>query len=622
MNPRFVTPALLALAACTPDDNAIPLHFDGPAAAAVLPGLTGPFDEPVGYIANARGGWIVPLDLKHGRFLTDDPTASFLRASYLPTGAARLLSDVVVVSDATRVTAWALDAASGRVLRVPHVTGLDAAGNPVEPEPTAGEPVFVDADGSGDAPTLDAIEVRAGYTTSEDWSVEHDGSRWWVKGSASGGQGMEPVVGERWHSDAGELAFVLSGSATAGDRFELRTDSGLAEIVPGARPLGLVAVGGRGVVSTAAGWLEVYDGLDGTSLGAIFLGEGAQPGRMAAAADGRVFVADGSSAAAYVVSGLDADVASAAARTIATAGPIVDVAHQVGEGIDGAPFDRLFVAPLGAQRVDVYDLAADVWVDPNPVTPAIEGVVLGGPITGLAASTGEVRLAQMDSNGAYPLVPTVVVSTGDGYVFQLDASTGCAVVDERGPHAPNPSVDGNVDYADFDDVGVGSDASLVIDEDSGEQVVVSPCGGVVRGETWTVTYDATSLDWEVEGSLSSVQTARARSDERYLSDDGAVSFLVASGPRPATDGDRFTFTTSSGLLSVRCADNDGDGACGQGDSAFEGPARAATFFTENGPTGGGWDPYDRREYALLPVASGDVVARVRLDVGDADVRWQ
>jgi len=152
--------------------------------------------------------------------------------------------------------------------------------------------------------------------------------------------------------------------------------------------------------------------------------------------------------------------------------------------------------------------------------------------------------------------------------------------------------------------------------------VASPCGGVALGESWTVTYQGATLDWSVEGTLSGLQAARARSDERYLSDDGAISFVIASGARPATDGDSFTFTIDRGLSVVRCSDVDGDSACGTNDTAWDFPGRPATFETLNGPVGGGWDAVDRRQYGLLPVTLSDLVARVRLEAGDADVRWQ
>ncbi len=615
--------ALLALLACS-DTATIPLHFDGPVAAAVLTSADGPFVEPVGYVANRLSGVITPLDLKHGRLLTDDPTASFLRAAAIPTGSGRLLSDVAVVGGGDVVMVWAIDQQNAQILHVPHVTGLGADGAPAEPEAAVGEVRFVDVDGSGDAPTLSDVEVRTGFTTTEDWSIEHDGARWWAKGARSGVQSAAPVSGEAWASDARELSFVLEGTATKGDRFELRTESGLREItLEGARPLGLLALDGRVYVTGDHGVVTVFDGITGAAIGAVGLPEGAQPGRLTGAPDGRVFATDGASAVVWILSfDLDPDPTTVAVEALPVAAPLVDLAWVGGEDAAGVPFDHLFVAPIGAGRVDVWDLAGAAWVDPNPLSPEVEGVALGSPITGLAASRGPVTLPHADAYGAYPRVPTVAVATGDGYLFQLEGPTGCAVRDARGPHAPNPLYDGQVEYAGLVDLGAESDESLLPDEVTGEQVVTSPCGGVALGESWTLTYQGATLDWSVEGTLSGLQAARARSDERYLSDDGAISFVIASGARPATDGDSFTFTIDRGLSVVRCSDVDGDSACGTNDTAWDFPGRPATFETLNGPVGGGWDAVDRRQYGLLPVTLSDLVARVRLEAGDADVRWQ
>ena len=66
----------------------------------------------------------------------------------------------------------------------------------IEVTPEHGDPTFVDADGSNDSATLEDIVLRPGFTTTEDWSIEYDGTRWWAKGSRSGTQEREPVAGE------------------------------------------------------------------------------------------------------------------------------------------------------------------------------------------------------------------------------------------------------------------------------------------------------------------------------------------------------------------------------------------------------------------------------------------
>jgi hypothetical protein len=381
-----------------------------------------------------------------------------------------------------------------------------------------------------------------------------------------------------------------------------------------------VAVGGENPA------IRLVDPWTGASLGAVTLPAGSSPWRMALAPDGRLFVADAKNPAVYLVSAdVEANPSGAVVETLATAGPVLDVAYSEGEGADGSPFHRLFVAPVGLLRVDVYDFDEAAWFDPNPEDGEVAGVNLGSPISGLSASIGSVWLQTETSWGALPRVPTVAVSTQDGFLFQIDASTGCGVTNQRGPHGPNEILDSTDEtylYATLDDQGPASAAELVVDDATGEQIAVSACGGVARGESWIVTYDSASVSWEVEGSLSGVQQERAYNDLRYVSDTGAISFLIASGSAPATDGDRFTFTIDRGLLSIAGVDKDQDGVIGTGDQPWEAPGRPLAYDVTVGPTGGGWDPVRRREYALLPVENSDIAARCQLDAGVAQVEWQ
>ncbi|MDP2315312.1 MAG: hypothetical protein Q8P41_20615 [Pseudomonadota bacterium] len=619
----------LLLVGCESALDKVGLHFDGPVAAAVLPADAGPWEVPTGFVANSRNGTITPLDLKMGRLLTDDPVSSFLRSGAIPTGEARLLSDVgVVAGDDGSVTLWAIDNAFEQLLRVPYILSVDEDGFPVETEPSATDPVFVDADGSGDSPTLTNVELKPGYTTTEDWSIEYDGTRWWAKGSRSGIQGKEPVAGEPYRTDNRELAFQIDGTATVGDRFDLATATGVREYSFPGRPTALLAQDGRVYVSVAAdpARVVVYDGITGEVLGTVELGSqalglGAQPARMSAAPDGRLFIADAALPQVWVVRfDQDPDPATAPIEVIPVAAPALDVAWQGGYDRDGTPFDHLFVAPAALLRVDVWDLTANAWLDPNPVTQDTDGIFIGGPVTGLAASVGDVKLPAETSWGAAPRVPTVAVATSDGFVYLLEASTGCGVFDDNGFSAENTAVDdGGATFIYLDDQGEISDSVLWYDDYNAAQVVASSCGGVARTETWTVRYDTGSLSWEVEGSLSGVQDSRAYDGERYVSDTGAISFVIGSGARPPTEGDTFAFNVDDGLRVFRGTDENQDGAV---DPPWEFPGRPVAYETLSGPSGGGWDPVDRRQYVLLPVTNTDIAAQLHLDSGKSELLWQ
>ncbi len=608
------------------EDLTIPLHFDGPAGAAWIADPVA-FERPVGFVSNSRSGKIVPLDLLEGRLLTDDTSASFLRASSIATGVGRPLRDVAAFAKDGAITVWAVDERGAVLVQAPYVTGV-ADGAPIEVEPTATEPVFVDADDSGDTPTLGEVVVRAGYTTTEDWSVEYDGTRWWAVGEVSGKQSAEPVPGETYTTDLGELEFVVEGEATAGDRFDLRTDTGLAVWSLDGRPVALADDGERLYVAVHGDspQVGVIDPWSGAWLGQVALPAGAAPWRMARGVAGQLLVGDARSAALYVLDfAVPGDPTTATVTTVATAAPVVDVAVQSGDLGDGTPFVRAFVAPVGLHRVDVYDLLGGVWVDPNPVDAAVAGVDLGSPISGLTPSVGLVATPQPTTWGAYPEVPAVTVATQDGFVYVLDASTGCAVPTLRGPHGPNEVLDASdsFQYALLDDVGATSDVIMAYDEATGEQIAMSACPGVARTEYWTVTYDSGSASWEVEGSRSGIQVNAAYEDQRYVSDSGAVSFLLLSGTLPATDGDSFGFTVDRGVLGWSYADVNEDAALTSGLEAYwEAPGRPLGFQVWAGPTGGGWDDLDRKEMVLLPVENSDQVSRIHLDGGKADVSWQ
>jgi hypothetical protein len=512
-------------------------------------------------------------------------------------------------------------------LSVPYTTGVDAAGAPVEVVPTAGEATFVDADGSNDAPTLGGLALRSGFTTTEAWSIEYDGTRWWAKGEHSGTQEREPKAGESYVSDHGEVEFTIDGEATAGDRFEFSTDTGVLAYTLDGRPTALHGDGDSlfVAVDSATPLLGVVDPFTGEWRGSVALPETAHPWRLAAGPDGSVLVGDSRSPAFYIVRFPTAGSAEGATvETVTTAGAVIDLAWQSAALADGTTLSRVFVAPVALQRVDVYDLDEHAWIDVNPDDAEVAGFGLGSPVSGLAASIGTVRTQQVTDWGAYPEVPAIVVSTQDGFALMLDATTGCGIPTETGPHGPNyASVSEGFLEATLNDVGAVSSAELAYDPATGEQVTLSQCAGVARSESWTVTYDSAAAAWQVEGTVSGVQAAWAFDGQRYVSDNGALSFLINAYSPPPSDGDSFSFYVDRGLLGWYFTDENGDGGLtAGGESSWQAPARPMTFSYMAGPTGGGWDDVDVKEMAVLPVQNSDEAARLYLDSGKTEINWE
>jgi hypothetical protein len=445
------------------------------------------------------------------------------------------------------------------------------------------------------------------------------------------------IPGELWRSDKGELEFTLTGVASAGDRVELHTDTGIARwtfgqedalitavlaMPPGSSPARLYASVVGGLPGAPEGTLTdsqvIYLDVSGETPvygGAVVLPAGASPGKMALASDGRLFVADTGLPLVYAISWTENGPVQS---TLATRAPVVDLAWVSGLSAEGDAFEHLFIACLNTQAVDIWDLQGSVWHDPNPDTADTDGIPLGAPISGLAASVDTVWLQQENSFGAIPRIPVVLAATQDGLAHPLEASTGCEVKTIEGPHGPTPYTNVQDDFIVLEDQGETSSTIFWLDEESGYQVVTSPCGGITRSEEWTVTFDAATQSYEVEGSFSGVQQNRAKEDLRYISDTGAVSFLILAGTLPTTDGDRFSFITDAGVAVILGTDANEDGDV---DRPWELPARPVAFDYLSGPTGGGWDPVYRQEFVLLPVQNSDIAAKIQLDSAYSSIYW-
>jgi hypothetical protein len=202
----------------------------------------------------------------------------------------------------------------------------------------------------------------------------------------------------------------------------------------------------------------------------------------------------------------------------------------------------------------------------------------------------------------------------NGSLILLEGDTGCAALNYEGPHVP---LNQGFESIQFNDAGNISNPDMLEDVSTARKIQTSSCGGLVRTEEWSVTFDEVHGNWEVEGTISGVQEGRAIADQRYVSDNGGISFTMTTGVQPASEGDSFLFYTDEGILRIDAIDR----ANSQEAMPMELPSDPLIFQYLAGPTGGGWDVVDERTFILLPITNSDLVIRVRIEAWRIEAIW-
>ncbi len=619
-------PLALTFAACA-EPEPYTGGFDTPIAVAVLaPELGGPFREPVGVVANRHGGQLVPLALKQGRFLAEDPTASFLRGNPIATGALRVLGAVAVTAPTlAEVTVWAGDERYATLLRADWILDCDAAPDRRECRGPriAGVPVEADLAvrlvSSPDGAALDGLDGKRGYTATETWTITADGEVWWVEGSRSGRQPEPAIPGEPWSAEQHRLSFTLrdpAPRARAGDAFVVETDAGVREIDVGGAPVALLAADDQRTLAAivrpadAGPSLAWFDTLTET-LTPVALPADAEPGRLAWTEDGRLLVSDLGRPAVWEV-----EVGATTAREHPLPWPTLDVAELGGV---------LFVAPADGRSVWRLDRATDELLDTNAAVPGVQGLRLTSNVTGLEAIRLPYLMPEFDDSGVRRQGRSVAVALSSGAVVFAHEETGCLVQSSLGPRTvydPNSLFQ---DYSTtFDSVAGGP--SLEQNGASTRHVVVNDCAGVAPAEQWTLRYDEVRQGWVVTGSFSGEQAALAREDERYLSDGGEVSFVIRAGALPTRDGWVIRFSVDSGVAAA--TSSSADNPLRQVSVAVSGDLTPAVWRAGlPGPIGDheageGWYAVDLRTVLITPAAATNEVGRVDPQTAVIDVGWE
>lgn len=608
--------------------------FDLPVAVAVLqPEVGGPFEEPIAFVANGHDGQIVPLALKQGRFLNDDPTASFLRANPLPTGGRRLLTSVAVTATSTDdVTVWAGDRAFGRLLRVPYIVDCATDPDPACDDAVAGAPVehgaYFRVLEQSSAATLSGLDVKKGYTATETWTVTFDGDAWQVEGSRSGLEPEPAYPGERYSTRFHRLGFTIDdpqGRAEPGDRFVVKTMNGLSEHDVGGLPLAVSAAPDGSALALVVHddvldrpVLRWFDPVSEAVTGEVVLPDEARPHRLAWTEDGALLVADRSLPAVWEL----------------TVGSLVAIEHPMpwptldATALDGADRRRLYVVPLDGRSLWLFDRDTDLPIDVNPALEGDQGMTFSTNVEGIEALRLPYRMPEYTDDPIRVTGRAVAVSLSTGRVVFAHEETGCLVQDALGPRTvAQGSVGSALDYSATYTSNVVGPATLETDGASGRHVVVNACAGTAKAELWTLRFDQTVQAWRVSGSYTGDQLALAREDERYLSDAGEISFTIRSGTTPSRDGWTFTFAIESGVAEAAGQD-DGDTVREYGEARLGVAGDPAYFFYRAGLAGPvddhqgeGWYPVDIRPFVVVPGGANNEVGRVDPERSSIDVGW-
>ena len=199
----------------------------------------------------------------------------------------------------------------------------------------------------------------------------------------------------------------------------------------------------------------------------------------------------------------------------------------------------------------------------------------------------------------------------------LGEDTGCLIRDGLGPRtSASTTLTAGLDYS-FAPGDIDGGPELQPNSTNTRSVVVNRCGGIAINETWNLRYDANQTGWIVEGTVSGVQDSLAYEDRRYVSDNGAVSFVIQSGIRPSEDGWQFQFGVNSGLLGVT-GDSTGDGTR---DVSFSLPGDPMAYREVKTLTDNLWQPVVDQPYVLVPVSGSDLVAKIDPLTGFVEVAF-
>lgn len=568
--------------------------LDGPGHVSIFDSSENSiFEAPVGFITNTRSGRITPIDLLHLGPLSDQKAAPFLRSRGVATGAKRQIQKAIPYqNNAGHIKLFTVDKHTQQALSIPYIISEDLDVY----HPQASDIVFFDSDSSGDTSELSALTLIDGHTTTEDWELEYNGEQWTVQGSRSGHH-PNAVFDQAYVSTDSEVSFRIQGNATKGDTISFSTDSGILEAPLNAVPLDLQKEGETILIAlydeeAKQGFISLYSLESDSETQRFPLPDGMQPWRISRSFENHFYISDARNPR-IIQFALDGSYVEITTPSIVQELLIVE----------SETYSHLFLGSATQARLDLYDLETQTWIDINQHDQTMLGLPLSAPVSGMSSNAVEIELQTYSNNGVNNRDHVFMLSTLNGLTHMVEASSGCLATTAGGASLEDSSAIG-VSSVLFFDNGTASDPSFFLDEYTGNMVSTSRCGGVVKEEDWTVTYDQIDGNWIVEGTLSGIQNQRAYLNQRYISDKGDISFSIVEGALSPSDGDQFSFETIANILTLNSITNS------QGNlEPLELPGNSELFGVEN------------MIYAAVPFHNTDIVVRLHLEDWVVDGLW-
>ncbi|UCD83671.1 MAG: hypothetical protein JSU92_10275 [Deltaproteobacteria bacterium] len=206
--------------------------------------------------------------------------------------------------------------------------------------------------------------------------------------------------------------------------------------------------------------------------------------------------------------------------TISMTGPLTLVAPLLSEGtVSGTPFDLAINPDTGEAYVTVV----------SPTSPQLAVVDISSPTQGQLLSTSYV-LGGLPRRVAVTPIAINANGTTNRLVYVTNLNGAVQIIDDSTATEP-----------EFIDSGEPSNPEIT---------PISTMDRATKTEDWTLTYLSGTNKYLAVGTSSGTQVAMAEEGVVYVSDSWEVCLIISPGTQVTTEGDKFIFSTNSGISAI------------------------------------------------------------------------